>query len=69
VPFFGDQFFWGAAVHRMGLGPPPVPAGELSTGKLADALRAMRHPEVCAAAAAVAEKIAKVGRGWGWGCE
>ena len=37
-PFQGDQHFWGAAVHRAGAGPEPVPAKELDAERLAAAI-------------------------------
>lgn len=58
---FGDQFFWGNAVHRMGLGPAPIPVDELDEGRLADAMRFMQQPDVQKAAAAAAATINKVG--------
>jgi sterol 3beta-glucosyltransferase len=39
-PFQGDQHFWGAAVHRAGAGPEPLPAKKLTAQKLAAAIRA-----------------------------
>jgi sterol 3beta-glucosyltransferase len=39
-PFQGDQHFWGAAVHRAGAGPEPLPARKLTPERLASALRA-----------------------------
>jgi sterol 3beta-glucosyltransferase len=39
-PFQGDQHFWGAAVHRVGAGPEPLPAKKLNAQKLAAAIRA-----------------------------
>jgi sterol 3beta-glucosyltransferase len=39
-PFQGDQYFWGAAVHRAGAGPEPLPAKKLSAERLAAAIRA-----------------------------
>ncbi|MFJ6279143.1 glycosyltransferase [Arthrobacter subterraneus] len=32
VPFLGDQPFWGARVHALGVGPSPLPARRLHTG-------------------------------------
>lgn len=32
VPFLGDQPFWGARVHSLGVGPAPLPARHLHTG-------------------------------------
>ncbi|RJT75989.1 glycosyltransferase [Arthrobacter cheniae] len=39
VPFLGDQPFWGARVHALGVGPAPLPAKRLGTtltGRLGD---------------------------------
>jgi sterol 3beta-glucosyltransferase len=38
-PFQGDQYFWGAAVHHAGAGPPPLPANKLTVKRLAAAIR------------------------------
>ncbi|GGI87382.1 glycosyltransferase [Pseudarthrobacter scleromae] len=38
VPFIADQPFWGAVLHRRGLGPQPVPYRKLTADKLARAL-------------------------------
>ncbi len=38
-PFQGDQHFWGAAVHRAGAGPEPLPAKRLTADKLGAAIR------------------------------
>jgi sterol 3beta-glucosyltransferase len=38
-PFGGDQPFWGAAVHRAGVGPAPLPAKALTPDRLAEAIR------------------------------
>lgn len=32
VPFLGDQPFWGARVHALGIGPAPLPARRFHTG-------------------------------------
>lgn len=40
VPFFADQPFWGAQVHRQGLGPAPIPQRSLTARALVEALRA-----------------------------
>ena len=32
VPFLGDQPFWGARVHALGIGPAPLPAARFHTG-------------------------------------
>lgn len=38
-PFQGDQHFWGAAVHRAGVGPEPLPAKKLTPEGLASVIR------------------------------
>ena len=38
VPFIADQPFWGAVLHRRGLGPQPVPYRKLTADRLARAL-------------------------------
>jgi sterol 3beta-glucosyltransferase len=59
-PFQGDQHLWGAAVHRAGAGPKPLPARKLTPEHLAAAIRAaiqdagMRHR-----AGELAQRIAK----------
>ena len=40
-PFFADQPFWGRRVAALGAGPPPLPIGRLSAGKLAARLNAV----------------------------
>jgi UDP:flavonoid glycosyltransferase YjiC (YdhE family) len=40
VPFFADQPFWGWRVAALGVGPEPVPRGELTAERLASAIRA-----------------------------
>ncbi len=42
VPFLGDQPFWGARIHALGVGPAPLPARNLGTG-LADRLGDLVH--------------------------
>ena len=37
--FQGDQHFWGAAVHRAGGGPQPMPVKRLATNRLASAIQ------------------------------
>jgi sterol 3beta-glucosyltransferase len=38
VPFLADQPFWGALLHRRGLGAAPVPARRLTADRLRVAL-------------------------------
>jgi len=39
VPFAFDQFFWGARIKELGLGPDPIPQKELTADRLAEAIR------------------------------
>lgn len=39
VPFAFDQFFWGARVKELGLGPDPISQKNLTTDRLANAIR------------------------------
>ena len=39
VPFAFDQFFWGARLKKMGLGPDPIPQKKLTADRLAHAIR------------------------------
>jgi UDP:flavonoid glycosyltransferase YjiC (YdhE family) len=38
VPFFGDQFFWGRHVRRLGVGPKHIPRSRLTSKRLARAI-------------------------------
>jgi sterol 3beta-glucosyltransferase len=44
VPFLGDQPFWGARVHALGVGPAALPAKHLGTG-LTDRLGDLVHTD------------------------
>jgi UDP:flavonoid glycosyltransferase YjiC (YdhE family) len=58
IPFFGDQFFWGERVARLGVGPKPIPRPKLSAGRLAEAIRvAVSDGSMRARAAALGETI------------
>jgi UDP:flavonoid glycosyltransferase YjiC (YdhE family) len=37
-PFVADQPFWGRRMHRLGVGPPPIPQPRLTPDRLADAI-------------------------------
>ncbi|MBN1568256.1 MAG: glycosyltransferase family 1 protein [Acidobacteria bacterium] len=37
-PFFGDQFFWGRHVERLGVGPSPIPQKRLTVERLCHAI-------------------------------
>ena len=57
VPFLADQPFWGALLHRRGLGAVPVPARRLTADRLAAALTSLPGPEaVTAASRAMAQE-------------
>lgn len=55
VPFIADQPFWGAHLHRRGLGPAAIPQRRLTAERLADAFA--EAPEYEAAVASVAERM------------
>jgi UDP:flavonoid glycosyltransferase YjiC (YdhE family) len=38
IPFVFDQFYWGARVSELGVGPAPLPYNQLTVDRLADAL-------------------------------
>jgi sterol 3beta-glucosyltransferase len=68
-PFQGDQHFWGAAVHRAGAGPQPIPVKKLTPKRLASAIRAVREDlDMRARAAVLSERIAQED-GAGRACE
>jgi UDP:flavonoid glycosyltransferase YjiC (YdhE family) len=43
VPFFGEQFFWGARVAAVGAGPPAIPHDRVTPERVAAAVRAMAN--------------------------
>lgn len=45
VPFFGDQPFWGAMVHKSGAGPAPIPHEQLTAEGLAAAITVALNDE------------------------
>ena len=57
VPFFGDQKFWGEAVHRADAGPAPIPFKTISSEAFAAALTATQTAAMSTAAAVLGEKI------------
>ncbi|KAH7034736.1 uncharacterized protein B0I36DRAFT_372610 [Microdochium trichocladiopsis] len=57
VPFFGDQPFWGAMVHRAGAGPEPIPYKQLTASALAEAIRVAIKPETLERARELGAKI------------
>jgi len=59
-PFQGDQHFWGAAVHRAGAGPEPLPVKKLRAAKLAAGIRtALDDPGIRDRTSGLAERIGR----------
>jgi sterol 3beta-glucosyltransferase len=59
-PFQGDQHFWGAAVHRAGAGPQPMPVKKLAPQRLASAIRTARDDvDMRARAAELSKRMAQ----------
>ncbi|CAM4955396.1 unnamed protein product [Rotaria socialis] len=50
VPFFGDQFFWGAMINKSGAGPAPIPGKTITAKQLAAAFKFVHDPDAQAAA-------------------
>jgi UDP:flavonoid glycosyltransferase YjiC (YdhE family) len=57
VPFFGDQPWWAAMIHRAGAGPEAVPFKKLTSDSLAQNIRKALEPGIQARAKELAEKI------------
>lgn len=57
VPFFGDQWFWGTAVHDAGAGPAPIPYAQLTSENLAEAIQTALLPFTKEAAQKLGERI------------
>ena len=58
APFIADQPYWGAQVHRLGVGPEPIHNKKLTVDKLAVALREMTgNASMKTKAAQLGEKI------------
>jgi hypothetical protein len=57
VPFFGDQPWWAAMVHRAGAGPEAVPFKTLSAERLAENITKALEPGMRVRAEELAEKI------------
>ncbi|TVY75837.1 Sterol 3-beta-glucosyltransferase UGT80B1, partial [Lachnellula suecica] len=58
VPFFGDQPFWGAMIHRAGAGPEPIPYKRLTEESLAHSITTALGPEIQTAVKGMAAIIA-----------
>ena len=59
IPFGGDQPFWGACVHRMGLGPKPLPFRKITEKRLMRRFAALQLPEYQKNAAEVSQSLKK----------
>ena len=57
LPFFGDQFFWGNVVEKVGAGPPPIAGKEVTVEQLVEAFKFAHKPEVRAAAQRIREDL------------
>jgi UDP:flavonoid glycosyltransferase YjiC (YdhE family) len=58
VPHFADQPFWGERVHKLGVGPRPIPRWRLTAGGLAAAIRrTVEDGEMRSRAAALGEQL------------
>ena len=56
IPFFGDQFFWGKQIQKIGVGPKPLPIKNLTSENLSKAINQMLTNET------MRSKAKKVGR-------
>lgn len=59
VPFFGDQPWWGAMIHRAGAGPAPMPYKELTADKLAAALTEALKPNTLQKAQELGSRVSQ----------
>ncbi|MEJ7820170.1 MAG: glycosyltransferase [Rubrobacteraceae bacterium] len=57
VPFLADQYFWGARLAGLGVGPQPIPRSKLTTERLAAALDETKDIGMRERARALGEKI------------
>jgi UDP:flavonoid glycosyltransferase YjiC (YdhE family) len=57
LPFGADQPFWAARMHRLGVGPAPLPAQQLSVTALAERIGALDDPAYRTRAATVGARV------------
>ena len=58
IPFFGDQILWARRLARLGATPPPLPRTQLTTPRLAAAIRqAVHDPQMRARATALGRRM------------
>ena len=58
-PFFGDQFMWGAMIHRSGVGPEPCPVQKLTVEILSQKLAELQSKKYKDAASVLSSKMLK----------
>ena len=60
VPFWFDQFYWGARANELGIGPKPVPFHDITAGRLAQAIQdAVSDPEMRRRAADLGARLSR----------
>jgi sterol 3beta-glucosyltransferase len=57
LPFGADQPFWATRMHKLGVGPAPLPARDLSVAALAERIAALDTPGYRSRAAAVGARV------------
>ena len=57
LPFFGDQFFWGSIVEKIGAGPSPIPGKDVTVEQLVEALKFAQETHVKKAAEDIQKSI------------
>lgn len=57
LPFFGDQFFWGSIVEKLGAGPSPIPGKDVTVEQLVEALQFAQEVHVKQAAEDIQKSI------------
>lgn len=57
VPFFGDQPFWGAMIHKSGAGPKPIRKQKLDVERLTNSIEFCKTAEAKEAAEKLGEQI------------
>jgi UDP:flavonoid glycosyltransferase YjiC (YdhE family) len=57
VPFFGDQPFWGAMIHKTGAGPKPIKKEKMSVDRLASSIAFCKTEGASGAAQFLGEQI------------
>jgi sterol 3beta-glucosyltransferase len=57
IPHVGDQPYWAARLHRLGVSPAPLPRKKVTATTVTERVRAASAPSTRAAAWALAEKI------------